>query len=208
MHVPIATYRLQFSPSFGFSQAQSILSYLRDLGISDIYASPIFLSRKGSQHGYDVVDPGQLNFELGTQEEFASLLETVRRYEMAWVQDIVPNHMAYDGENRMLMDVIENGPSSEFYGYFDIDWNHPYESLRGRVLAPFLGQFYSECLESGEIRLQYDESGLSISYYSLRLPVRIESYNTVFPSDVRFIRRNLGSSHPDVIKLLGVLYTL
>ena len=208
VHVPIATYRLQFSPSFGFSQAQSILSYLRDLGISDIYASPIFLSRKGSQHGYDVVDPGQLNLELGTNEEFASLLETVKQHEMAWVQDIVPNHMAYDGQNRMLMDVIENGPSSEFYGYFDIDWNHPYESLRGRVLAPFLGQFYSECLESGEIRLQYDESGLSISYYSLRLPVRIESYNTVFPSDVRFIRRKLGSSHPDVIKLLGVLYTL
>ena len=208
VHVPTATYRLQFNPSFGFAGAHAILSYLRDLGISDVYASPIFQSRRGSPHGYDVVDPGQLNLELGTEDEFASLLDAVKQNEMAWVQDIVPNHMAYDGQNRMLMDVIENGPSSEYYGYFDIDWNHPYESIRGKVLAPFLGQFYSECLESGEIRLQYDESGLNIAYYGLRLPVKIESYNTVFPSDIRMIRRKLGSGHPDVIKLLGVLYTL
>jgi (1->4)-alpha-D-glucan 1-alpha-D-glucosylmutase len=206
--VPTATYRLQFTPQFGFAAARAILPYLRDLGISHVYASPIFLARKGSLHGYDVVDPGRLNPELGTEEEFAALLDDLKRCEMQWIQDIVPNHMAYDGQNSMLMDVIENGPSSEYYGYFDIDWNHPYESIRGRVLAPFLGRFYSECLESGDIRLQYDEAGLSVTYFGLRLPLRIESYGTVFSSDVRSLRRKLGNRHPDVIKLLGVLYTL
>jgi (1->4)-alpha-D-glucan 1-alpha-D-glucosylmutase len=89
--------------------------------------------------------------ELGSEQEFLSLIDRARRHDLGWVQDIVPNHMAYDGQNRMLMDVLENGEASEFAEYFDIDWNHPYENMRAKILAPFLGEFYGDCLEKGEI---------------------------------------------------------
>ena len=87
--------------------------------------------------------------------------------------------MAYDWQNRMLMDVLENGQASPFADFFDIDWNHPYESMKGKILAPFLGGFYGECLEKGEITLHYDQGGLSIRYFSLKFPVSIESYSEV-----------------------------
>ncbi|HEY2923117.1 MAG TPA: malto-oligosyltrehalose synthase [Candidatus Binatia bacterium] len=208
MRIPLATYRIQFSPGFGFSAAKDIVPYLHELGISDIYASPIFQARKGSTHGYDVVDPTQINPELGTTEEFEALIEELRRYDMGWIQDIVPNHMAYDGQNRMLMDVLENGQSSAYFDYFDIDWNHPYEGIRAKILAPFLAEFYGECLENGEIRLHYDANGLSVSYFDLKLPITIESYGNVFTHGLAHLRRKLGGKHPDFVKLLGVLFVL
>jgi (1->4)-alpha-D-glucan 1-alpha-D-glucosylmutase len=208
MRIPRATYRIQFTPQFGFAAARQILPYLRDLGVTDIYASPIFHARKGSLHGYDVVDPTRLNPELGTVAEFDALIEEVRRRDMGWIQDIVPNHMAYDGQNPMLMDVLENGPASPYFDFFDIDWNHPYEGIRGKVLAPFLGGFYGTCLENGEITLRYDQEGLSIHYHQLRLPVVIESYASVFARGLAALRRRLGGHHPDFVKLLGVLFVL
>jgi len=206
--IPAATYRLQFNKAFTFASARAILGYLNELGISDIYASPIFHARAGSTHGYDVVDPNRLNPELGTPEEFNALIEAAHGLGMGWLQDIVPNHMAYDGENRMLMDVLENGQASPFSDFFDIDWSYPYESIKGKVLAPFLGSFYGEALENGEIRLNYDERGLSVSYYNLRLPVNIESYSSVFHHGLGAPRRKLGGEQPEYIKLLGVLYAL
>jgi (1->4)-alpha-D-glucan 1-alpha-D-glucosylmutase len=208
MRIPLATYRIQFSRAFGFPAAKDIVPYLHGLGISDIYASPIFLARKGSTHGYDVVDPNQLNPELGTVEEFEALIEEIRRRDMGWIQDIVPNHMAYDGQNRMLMDVLENGAASVYFDYFDIDWNHPYEGIRKKILAPFLGGFYGECLENGEIKLHYDGNGLSVSYFDLKLPVMIESYSNVFTHGLAALRRKLGGKHPEFVKLLGVLFVL
>ncbi|MGH7854056.1 MAG: malto-oligosyltrehalose synthase [Candidatus Binatia bacterium] len=208
MKVPAATYRLQFTPDFGFAQADAALPYLHELGISDIYASPIFYPRSGSLHGYDVVDPNRLNPELGTAEDFEKLIDHARRLELGWLQDIVPNHMAYDSRNRMLMDVLENGAASSYADFFDIDWNHPYESMKGKVLAPFLGRFYGECLEDGEITLHYNESGLHVRYYSLTLPVNIEAYGDVLTDNLVSLRRRLGAGHLDYIKLLGVLYTL
>ena len=126
------------------------MSYLADLGISDVYASPVFRARRGSLHGYDVVDPTQLNPELGSSSDFEALTREVRSHRMGWLQDIVPNHMALDPENLMLMDVFEHGSSSEYLGFFDIEWDHPYEGLKGRVLAPFLGSAYGEALEGGD----------------------------------------------------------
>ena len=169
MKIPTATYRLQFTPEFGFERARAALSYLHELGISDIYASPIFHARSGSAHGYDVVDSNRLNPELGSNEEFEALVDAARRCQLGWLQDIVPNHMAYDSQNRLLMDVLENGPASPYADFFDIEWNHPYESMKGKVLAPFLGRFYGECLEDGEITLHYDDSGLTVRYYSLTI---------------------------------------
>ena len=208
MRIPISTYRLQFTAQFGFRDAAAIVPYLSDLGISDIYASPIFHARSASTHGYDVVDPNRLNPELGTAEDFAALTAAVARFGIGWLQDIVPNHMAYDGQNLMLMDVLENGKASRFADTFDVDWNHPYESLKDKLLAPFLGGFYGETLESGQIQLRHDEAGFSVNYHELRLPLQIASYSTVLGSGLAALRRRLGAHHPDILKLLGVLYAL
>lgn len=208
MRIPIATYRLQFNPAFGFKDALAIVEYLHELGISDVYASPIFKARKGSPHGYDVVDPTQLNPELGSEKEFELLIEELQDHNMGWLQDIVPNHMAYDGENQLLMNVLENGQGSQYFYWFGIDWNHFYESIRGRVLAPFLGGLYGECLENSEIQLRYDDTGLSVSYFSLKFPLKIESYGKVFTHNLGILKRRLGSDHPDFTKFLGILYAV
>jgi len=207
MRIPRATYRIQFHSEFNFDAAKNIINYLANLGISDIYASPIFKARKGSTHGYDIVDPTQINPELGTPEQFEALISEIQNHYLGWVQDIVPNHMAYDSENTWLMDILENGTDSEASDYFDIDWEHPYEDFKGRVLTPMLGNFYGQCLENGEIQLQYDESGLSVNYYSLRLPVKIESYARFITQNLGQLARALGGRrHPDFVKLLGILY--
>ncbi|HUC99047.1 MAG TPA: alpha-amylase family glycosyl hydrolase, partial [Candidatus Polarisedimenticolaceae bacterium] len=129
MRIPVTTYRLQFHRNFTFADAKAVVSYLSDLGISDVYASPIFRARAGSLHGYDVVDPNQINPEVGGVEQFNELSAEIKRQGMGWLQDIVPNHMAFDSENWMLMDVLENGLNSAYANYFDIEWDHPMENM-------------------------------------------------------------------------------
>lgn len=208
MRVPVATYRLQFTPDFGFDAAMAIAHYLAELGISDLYASPILTPCHGSRHGYDVVDPHAINPELGGMERFERLNQMLKSHGIGWVQDIVPNHMAFDSQNRMLVDVLENGPDSRYHEFFDINWNHLYEGIRGRVLAPFLGKFYGECLESGELQLRYSQQGLAVDYYEFRFPIRIESYYRVLTYDLGRLRARLERSHPHFVKFLGVLYLL
>ena len=205
MRIPTATYRLQFNSEFGFAAAQDIVDYLKSLGVSDIYASPIFKARKGSTHGYDVVDPTRLNPELGGEEAFQPLIDTVHHHGMGWLQDIVPNHMAYDGQNRYLMDVMEYGADSEYFNFFDIEWEGP-EELGGRVLAPMLGDFYDRCLERGEIQLSYDETGLSVNYYGLRFPVRIESYGRFLSYQSGRLAQHLDRRDRTFVKISGILY--
>ncbi len=209
MRIPNSTYRIQFQSEFPFESAQKIIDYLHNLGITDLYASPIFKARTGSTHGYDVVDPNQINPELGTPEQFDALADEIKRRDMGWIQDIVPNHMAYDSQNLLLMDVLENGPDSDYFDYFDIEWDQAYENIKGRILAPMLGNFYGQCLDNGEIQLSYDEQGLSVNYYSLKLPVRIESYAPFIIHNLGHLARALGGrNHPDFVKLLGILYLL
>lgn len=208
MRIPVATYRLQFTPDFGFNQAKAITDYLDQLGISDVYASPIFKSRSGSQHGYDVVDQNQINPELGGQTNFDSLIEDLQERGMGWLQDIVPNHMAYDGQNQYLMDVLEHGSESAYIDYFDIEWEHSYEDIQGKVLAPLLGDFYDRCLERGEIQLSYGTDGLKVNYFALQFPVRVESYSDFLTHEISWLRRQMGRQHPDYIKLVGILNTV
>ncbi len=208
MRIPRATYRIQFNPSSGFQAAREIVCYLAELGISDLYASPIFKARKGSPHGYDVVDQNQINSDLGTESDFEELSAELTKYEMGWLQDIIPNHMAYSYENTMLMDIFENGRASDYYTFFDVEWEHPYESIRGRVLAPFLGTFFGEALENGEIKLRYDSDDLRVSYYDIEFPLKIESYLNVFTHQLGLLKKRLGSDHPDFTKFLGIMYVL
>jgi (1->4)-alpha-D-glucan 1-alpha-D-glucosylmutase len=208
IRLPLSTYRVQFNRDFGFAAARGIVSYLSDLGISDLYASPIFKAREASTHGYDVVDQSAVNPELGSLEEMETLSRDLRERSMGWLQDIVPNHMAYHPENQLLMDVLENGPQSQYINFFDIEWNHHDESLKGKLLAPVLGSFFGECLENGEITLQFNETGLSTRYYETVFPIKIESYADVLGGNLTLLRKRMDRKHPDYVKLMGVFYIL
>jgi (1->4)-alpha-D-glucan 1-alpha-D-glucosylmutase len=170
---PSATYRLQFNSQFTFDDARRIAAYLAKLGISDIYASPILKARKGSTHGYDVVDANTLNPDLGTDDDFNALHEELQRNRLGLLLDIVPNHMAATAENAWWMSVLENGPQSRFIHYFDIDWRD------NRVVLPILGRPYGETLESQELALHIDADGFFFTYYDKRLPLAPNSYTMV-----------------------------
>ena len=204
MHTPAATYRLQFNSDFGFRAARKIIPYLAALGISTVYASPIFRARKGSAHGYDVTDPNQINPELGTVEDFNALIETVHQHGMGWLQDFVPNHMAYDSLNWMLMDVFEKGRASAYFGFFDIIWDHIRENLRGKVIAPFLGSPYGETLEKGELSVRYDDATFAVKYYDTIYPISIKSYATIIGHGLDDLRTRMGREHAGYMKALGI----
>jgi (1->4)-alpha-D-glucan 1-alpha-D-glucosylmutase len=205
MRIPSATYRFQFGPKFRFQEAFRILSYLSDLGVSDIYASPIFAARKGSSHGYDIIDHGRINPELGGKKEFLRLATTAKTYGLGWLQDIVPNHMAYDSANKMLMDVLEKGPDSVYYRFFDIHWDHFSESLKGQVLAPFLGKFYAECLKNREIRLRMNRNKITVRYGGIEFPLRIGAYERVLTSRFNRLQEKIHDGQVDGRELLRLL---
>ena len=122
LRIPTATYRLQFNKRFRFEDARDLVPYLQQLGISDLYASPIFKARRGSSHGYDVTDPTRLNPELGTETDFEALVRELRNHKMGLLLDIVPNHMAASTENPWWMDFLDKGKESHYAGFFDSDW--------------------------------------------------------------------------------------
>jgi (1->4)-alpha-D-glucan 1-alpha-D-glucosylmutase len=171
---PLATYRVQLNRGFGFSDLKSVVPYLASLGVSHIYASPIFKARAGSMHGYDIVDLTSISKELGGTEGFEQLIKEAKAYGLGWIQDIVPNHEAYSLENKRVVDVLQNGPQSRFGRFFDIDWNHPSPLLNGKVLVPFLAKELAESVEQKEITLAYDGE-FKIRYGSLEFPVNSKS---------------------------------
>ncbi|MBD3272267.1 MAG: malto-oligosyltrehalose synthase, partial [Elusimicrobia bacterium] len=205
MHIPLSTYRIQFNKHFTFTHARSIIPYLARLGISDLYASPIFTARAGSMHGYDVIDPNSINPELGGRKELTDLREHMKQHGLNWIQDIVPNHMAFDTGNQWLMDILEYGSTSPYADYFDIEWDHPYENMKGKLLIPSLGKFYGESLENGEIQLTYQQTDLRIVYYNLSLPVTIPSYPFFFSYRIKELEQIMGKTNPDFIKYLGTI---
>ncbi|MFZ5597281.1 MAG: malto-oligosyltrehalose synthase [Bacillota bacterium] len=168
---PSAFYRLQFNRDFGFAAAADVIKYLYDLGISDIYSSPLLSARKGSLHGYDVTCPLSLNEELGGAEGFEMLAGKLEQSDMGLLMDIVPNHMAASCENPWWRSVLECGRHSEYAAFFDIRWCPGRPGLNNRVLVPKLGDTYGKVLENCGIALEYDEEGLWVRYSDIRLPV-------------------------------------
>jgi len=159
-HVLGATYRLQLTKDFGFQDARAQLDYLQALGVTDLYASPVFASGRGSTHGYDVVDHGRLNPELGTDQDFTAFTDELKARGIGLVVDWVPNHMGIaPGENALWEDVLENGPSSLQADVFDIDWWPPKQDMAETVLVPVLGDQYGTVLEKGELQIVKDDSG-------------------------------------------------
>jgi len=186
--VPIATYRVQLTAEFGFDAAAAIVPYLKALGITHLYASPFMKARKGSSHGYDVVDHTQINPELGGEEAFERLSETLKRHDIGLILDFVPNHVGvHFADNPWWLDVLEWGPASPHAVSFDIDWDIlPYRARAG-VLLPILGSSYGEALEKGEIELRYDsrEGSFSAWYFEHRLPIAPERYSEMLRTIVK-----------------------
>jgi (1->4)-alpha-D-glucan 1-alpha-D-glucosylmutase len=180
MRVPSATYRVQFHLNFRFSDAERIVPYLHEMGITHLYASPHGRARQGSMHGYDVADPMHINSELGTEEEFERLVERLHKYGMGLLLDIVPNHMAASPENPWWMDVLENGVESPYSAYFDIDWDAPgakYPDLqKNQVVLPILTDQYDRVLFSRNIALRLDERGFFIQAQGNRVPISPRTY--------------------------------
>ncbi len=177
-----ATARLQFHKDFTMDDATRLVPYYAKLGVSHLYASPLLKSRPGSTHGYDIVDHNQIDPELGGEDALRRLVAVLRQHDMGLVLDIVPNHMGVGGaDNAWWLDVLEWGRSSAHAEYFDIDWDPPDGSLRGRMLAPFLGSPYGDCLNNGEITLQFDpEDGRFFAgYYSHRFPINPRDYASI-----------------------------
>lgn len=171
LSTPVATYRVQLNKNFGFAELEGIVPYLSGLGVSHVYASPIFKARAGSMHGYDIVDPNTVNPELGNKTALDQLFKTVSDYGLLWLQDIVPNHLAYSLENELIYDLFKNGPSSRYYSFFDVNWSYPEEWLKGKILAPFLQQPYSECLKQGLLSLVNGVDGSKVLYGNSNFPV-------------------------------------
>ena len=168
---PVATYRLQLHADFDFDAAAAIADYLHQLGISHVYSSPYLQAAPGSKHGYDVVDHHKVNEELGGAEAHDRFSKRLGECYLGQVLDIVPNHMAISGRrNRYWWDVLENGPSSRYAPYFDIDWHPREEKLRNKLLAPILGDHYGRVLARREIQIKRSGGEFLVQYFENQLP--------------------------------------
>ena len=185
-----ATYRLQFTKNFRFADAEILVPYLHSLGISHIYASPIFEARPGSLSGYDTCDFSLINPEFGGEPAFDSLVRVLHRHRMGMIIDFVPNHMsAHPQWNQWWRDVLANGPSASVSEYFDIDWYPANSNLHGKVLLAILGKQYGEVLESGELRIQYCSGEFCLLYADFNLPLN--------PRQMKFLFRHRWEQFAD-----------
>jgi (1->4)-alpha-D-glucan 1-alpha-D-glucosylmutase len=169
---PISScYRLQLHAGFTFADASVLAPYLKDLGVSHIYCSPYLQAAKGSTHGYDVVDPQKVNCEIGGEQGHAYFCDTLRALDLGQVLDIVPNHMATGPDNRYWWDVLENGPSSRYASWFDVDWNSAEVKLQNKVLIPVLGEQYGRALSANQIAIHYESESFQVRYMDHRFPL-------------------------------------
>ncbi|KJC48884.1 malto-oligosyltrehalose synthase [Bradyrhizobium sp. LTSP857] len=204
--IPLATYRLQLTADFDFDKATAVVPYLKALGITHLYTSPVMKARKGSTHGYDTVDNGQFNPELGGEAGFARLSEALTKHDLGLIIDFVPNHVGvHFADNPWWLDVLEWGQTSPHAVAFDIDWDLLPHRARGGVLLPILGSSYGEALERGDIELRYDsdEGSFSAWYFEHRLPIAPERYGEM----LRLIVKEADATETEAGKRLLSLAT-
>jgi isoamylase len=202
-----ATYRLQLHAGFGFERARDVASYLAELGITDVYSSPLLAAARGSTHGYDVVDHGKLNPELGSEADFTAFSDRLRELDLGLLVDTVPNHVGIaSGQNALWDDVLENGPSSLFADFFDIAWSPPRPDLTNRVLLPILGDQYGAVLERGELSVVWEEPSFKLAYYERRLPLAPETLAPLL--EAVLARSNLGEEDTSRQELQSILVAM
>ena len=203
--IPAATYRLQFNSAFTFDDATEIVDYLDRLGVSHCYASSYFKAVPGSTHGYDVADPGRLNPEIGDRASYNRWIETLRAHAMGHVVDWVPNHMGIaKSANPWWQDVLENGPSSQYASFFDIDWHPLKPELENRVLLPILGDSYGAVLERQQITLEYVGGAFSARYFDVVLPIAPGTYDRILGIDVEHLLADIEGTDAET-EFLSIL---
>src|SRR4051812_5640367 len=204
--IPGCTYRLQLNKDFNFRDATALVDYLDALGVTDIYASPFLVARPGSVHGYDVIDHSRLNPEIGTDGDLEALAGALKQRGMGLIMDVVPNHMAIaTSENHWWNDVLENGRSSPFATFFDIDWHPPKSELHEKVLLPVLGEQYGRVLENQEIAIEYDAGGFYARYWDSRFPIGPRTILPLLEPIVSELRRSHPPEHPDVLEIESIV---
>jgi (1->4)-alpha-D-glucan 1-alpha-D-glucosylmutase len=205
LHLPICTYRLQFHQGFRFVDATALVPYLAALGISDCYASPYLAARPGSTHGYDITNHAHLNPEVGTEEEHDRFCRALQDHGLSLVLDFVPNHMGIDPRaNLWWRDVLENGPSSPFARFFDIDWEPVKDELHYKVLLPILGDQYGRVLERGELRLAFDRGAFVLHYFDNELPINPRQTTRILRHNLDGLRAELPDEDPAMREFLSV----
>jgi (1->4)-alpha-D-glucan 1-alpha-D-glucosylmutase len=167
----IATYRLQLSADFTLHDARLRVPYLRRLGVSHIYCSPVLAASPGSTHGYDVTDPTHVSQALGGDDAFVALADAAHAHEMGIVLDIVPNHMGIGADNPYWDDVLAHGRESRYADWFDVAWRAPTKRLSGKVLVPVLGDTLEKVLARGEITLEASDAGVRVHYFTHSFPI-------------------------------------
>src|SRR5213080_3260939 len=178
--IPISTYRLQFNRWFTFSQARAIVPYLHALGVTDAYASPYFQASPYSLHGYDITDHNKLNEAIGSRADYDAWAAELRAHSVGQILDFVPNHVGIgDSRNVWWMAVLENGLSSRYAPYFDIEWQPRKFDLRDKVLLPILSDQYGRVLERGELQVWFEEGTFYLLYGERRLPIAPGTYRYV-----------------------------
>src|SRR3954451_22638365 len=202
MWIPSSTYRVQFNKDYRFAHAIELVPQLHRLGISHLYASPVFAARPGSAHGYDVTDPNRLNPELGTPEEFDRLAEELHSRGMGLILDIVPNHMAVSADNQWWMDVLENGVGSPYAAFFGIQWSaRPNTTAESKIFLPILGSPYGAVLEKGELKLSYENGAFFLNYYENRFPISPVTYDLILQPGIEPLLEN----NPDLQLLIETI---
>jgi (1->4)-alpha-D-glucan 1-alpha-D-glucosylmutase len=176
---PDATYRLQFNKKFRLEHGRRLIPYLKALGISHLYSSPLLKARRGSLHCYDVTDHSALNPEIGSWKGFEKFARELTSNGLSLIVDIVPNHMAADLQNALWKDVLRNGDSSEFAAYFDIFWNG---RRPDKIVLPMLGQKLEAEIQSGKIKLLFSRESLDFSLKAgdQNLPLSVEAYRSLY----------------------------
>src|SRR4051812_1133360 len=201
LRIPLATYRLQFHSDFTFRDGRGIVDYLHGLGITDCYASSYLKAVPHSPHGYDVADPTRLNPEIGTDDEYWSWIDALHAHAMGQVMDLVPNHMGIaKSANPWWIDVLENGPSSRFARFFDIEWQPVKAELADKILIPILGDQYGEVLERQELRLAYADGAFVVRYYDETLPIAVDTFGAVFEGTIDAWLESHGGADADELQ--------
>ncbi len=188
-HALGATYRFQFhGKGFRFRDATERIGYLAELGVSHVYSSPLMKSQSGSNHGYDVVDPTELNDELGSPSDFEQFIATIRQHHLGQLLDIVPNHMSVaNDENKWWMDVLKHGPASRYAPFFDIDWQPARGHMQGRVLLPMLDAASGEVLESGRMSVRYCAGAFCLAIDHTSLPLEPQTWNAILVPGIELL---------------------
>jgi (1->4)-alpha-D-glucan 1-alpha-D-glucosylmutase len=205
----IGTYRLQLHAGFTLNDAERILPYLADLGMSHVYLSPCLQAVPGSAHGYDVADPRHISTDLGGEEAWERFVECARRHGLEILLDIVPNHMSASEHDPWWDDVLAHGPYSEYADYFDIRTN-PHK--RFRVDLCTLAHAYGESLEKGELVVEVRDGRPRVKHYDNSWPLCPASWGALIgagPEDDCFAAlHELGSSAapgmPELYRRLAV----